>query len=588
MDGYAESILSLSSLSSQSNVDFSDLPRPLDAGVGPNERDRDRFRFSRISWADEPIPYIIEAMSNAGEGEYITGMKLATLVASITTVVFLMMIDTSIISTAIPKITDDFSSLADVGWYTSIYQLASAALLPLTGKIYSKFNVKISFLFFFALFELGSLICGAAASSSMLIAGRAIAGMGSAGLMNGALTIIACSVPLEKRPSLTGIMMGFSQLGVIFGPLVGGAFTAYATWRWCFFVNLPIGAIVAIGLLLLSIPDQFQKPSPWSVLRRLHLELDLVGFALIAPAAAQLLLALQWGGDIYAWNSPTIIGLFCGAGATTATWLLWDWFRGDEALIPPSVIKKQSVWSGAATHCFLLMNVYCASFYLPMYFQTVHGTTPMMSGVYVLASILPQLFMAVMAGGLVEKTGYVIPYAILSGIIGSISNGLYSTFSPDTSTAQWVGYQVLNGVGRGLGMQMALLAVQAALDPADIAMGMSIVSFVQSLGTAVFLALADTLFQTGLESELRVKAPLADAAGIISAGATDFRDIVGHSDLPGVLLAYSAAIRRVFYAASAVVGLAVFTSLFLGWKDIRKGSKGGQDEEKPRDGPLQE
>lgn len=423
MNRYAESDESLSSrYSAHIGLDDLDIPRPFDAGVDPSREQRRKFRFSVIPWVDEPNTFAAEVINNndgceAQETEYITGMKLAALVASITTVIFLMMIDTSIISTAvsitasssrtntnlfatkIPHITDDFHSLQDVGWYASIYQLASAALQPLTGKVYSKFNVKVSFLVFFAIFELGSLICGTAISSPMLIAGRAIAGMGTAGLMNGGLTIIACSVPLAKRPSLTGIMMGFSQLGVIIGPLVGGALTAYASWRWCFYLNLPIGAVVAVGLLLLPIPDQFQKANPWAVLRSLHLELDLAGFALIAPAAIQLLLALQWGGSKYAWNSPTIIGLFCGAAGTTLAWLLWDWYRGDEALIPPSLFKKRPVWSGAVTHSFLLTNVYCASFYLPLYFQAVHGATPMMSGVNVLASILTQLVTAVLVGG---------------------------------------------------------------------------------------------------------------------------------------------------------------------------------------------
>ena len=232
----------------------------------------------------------------------------------------------------------------------------------------------------------------------MLIVGRAIAGIGSAALLNGALTIIACAVPLERRPSLTGLMMGFSQLGVVVGPLLGGVFTSYTTWRWCFFINLPVGAVVAVVLFFVEIPDQFQKPSLWTVLRRLPMELDLIGFALIAPAAVQLLLALQWGGNKFAWDSPTVIGLFCGAGGTSVAWVLWEWYRGDEALIPLSIIRIRAVRAGAVTQCFLLTTIYCASFFLPIYFQADHGATPMMSGIYVLASILPQLLTAVMAG----------------------------------------------------------------------------------------------------------------------------------------------------------------------------------------------
>jgi MFS family permease len=302
----------------------------------------------------------------------------------------------------VPRITDDFHSLEDVGWYASIYQLASAALQPLSGRIYQKFNNKSSFLVFFAIFEIGSAVCGAATSSAMLIAGRAIAGIGSAGLVSGGLTITASAVPLEKRASLMGAILGFSQLGVAMGPLLGGAFTSYTTWRWCFYINLPIGALLVIGLFFIPLPDQTVKPSPWSVLRRLHVELDLLGSALMAAAAVQLLLALSWGGEKYSWDSATISGLFCGTGATAFLWLLWDWFWGDEALIPFSMMKVQAVWAGALTHCCVLTNILCASFFLPIYFQAVKGANPMMSGVYVLASVLSQLLVLPLAGRLGE------------------------------------------------------------------------------------------------------------------------------------------------------------------------------------------
>ncbi|KAK0702936.1 major facilitator superfamily domain-containing protein [Apiosordaria backusii] len=401
--------------------------------------------------------------ANTTEPEYVEGFKLVALLASVTVVVFLMMLDTSILATAIPRITDDFESLADVGWYTSIYQLASAALQPLTGKIYQKFSSQWTFITFFAIFEIGSAICGASIASWMLITGRAIAGIGGAGLVNGALTILGTSVPMSRRPTYTGIMMGFSQLGIIAGPLVGGAFTSYVSWRWCFYVNLPIGAFVFVALSLVHIPDAFQKPRAIDVLRRLHIELDLLGFALLAPAAVQLMLALSWGGTKYPWVSPTIIGLFTGAVATTLLFLTWDWYLGDTALIPLSLVRQQPVWSSALTHCCLIFIVYVAGFFLPIYFQAVHGATPIMSGVYVMASIVSQLVLAVIVGPLVQKTGFVIPYTIASGIIGAVSNGLYSTFSPTTPPTQYILYQILGGIGRGAGMQMPLIAVQAIL-----------------------------------------------------------------------------------------------------------------------------
>ncbi|KAK3991500.1 major facilitator superfamily domain-containing protein [Cladorrhinum sp. PSN332] len=505
--------------------------------------------------------------------QYVTGVKLFTLMAAITITVFLMLLDTAILATALPRITDEFNSLTDVTWYASIYQLTSAALQPLTGKIYNKFSVRWTFMTFFLLFEVGSAICGAANSSAMLIAGRAIAGIGGAGLINGGLTIVATSVPLERRASLTGILMGLSQLGIVCAPLIGGALTTYTTWRWCFYINLPVGAFVFAGLLLVQIPDQMEKPSPMAVLKRLHVELDLVGFALLAPASVQLLMALAWGGNEYAWNSPTIIGLFCGAGGTGLVWLVWDWYRGDEALIPLSMLKKKVVWSSSVTNSLLMYIVYAGSFFLPIYFQAVKDATPIMSGVYVLASILTQLLGAVLGGVAVERTGFPIPYAAAASVIGAISSGLYSTLSPASSTGEWIGYQILNGFGRGVGMQMSILAIQATLKPADISIAMSVLVFFQTLGVSILLAVSTSIFQTSLQSEISQEAPNADAAAIVHAGATHFRNVVVPQDLAGVLVAYATSISRPFYLAAACGVVSVGTSFLMGWTDIRKNKK---------------
>ncbi|KAK4225742.1 major facilitator superfamily-domain-containing protein [Podospora fimiseda] len=509
--------------------------------------------------------------------QYVTGFKLFTLMAAITVTVFLMLLDTTIVSTALPRITDEFNSLTDVTWYASIYQLTSAALQPLTGKIYNKFSVRWTFMAFFFVFEVGSAICGAAISSGMLIAGRAIAGIGGAGLINGGLTIIATSVPLERRASLTGMLMGLSQLGIVSAPLIGGALTTYTTWRWCFYINLPVGAFAFVGLLLVQIPDQMKKPSPMAILKRLHVELDLVGFALLGPASVQLLMALSWGGNEYDWDSPTIIGLFCGAGGTALVWLIWDWYRGEEALIPLSMLKKQVVWSTSLTNTFLMFIVYGASFFLPIYFQAVKGVTPIMSGVYILASIITQLFGAVLGGILVERTGFPIPYAAAASAIGAISSGLYSTFSPSTSTGEWIGFQILNGFGRGLGMQMSILALQSTLKPADISIGMSVLVFFQTLGVAVLLAVSTSIFQTSLQSQISLEAPNADAAAIIHAGATHFRNVVASEDLQGVLVAYCTSLSRPFYLAAACGVLGFGTSFLMGWTDLRKDKKKVED-----------
>ena len=209
-----------------------------------------------------------------------------------------------------------------------------------------------------------------------------------------------------------------SQLGLVVGPSIGGALTQYTTWRWCespsqfctfeagcnliltlgFYINLPIGGLVAVTLCFVTIPRQTAKPRALSVFRALHGKLDLIGFAIFAPAAIQLLLALEYGGNQYAWNSSTVIGLFCGAFATALLWIIWDYHKGDNALIPLPMLRKRIVWSSCLVYGFLMSQMFTTSYYLPIYFQGVKGVTPTLSGVYLLPMILAQLFSAIGSG----------------------------------------------------------------------------------------------------------------------------------------------------------------------------------------------
>ena len=337
----------------------------------------------------------------AEEYEYVTGFKLGIVITAVTLVAFLMMLDTSIIATAIPRITSDFHSLPDVGWYGSAYLLASCALQPSTGKLYTYFSSKFTFLAFLAVFELGSLLCGVANSSKMLIVGRAVAGMGSSGLMNGSLTIVSACVPLAKRPLYLGIMMSTAQLGIVLGPLIGGALTQYTTWRWCFYINLPAGGACAILLLLIQIPSRRAKLEAIegkSIIFTFFKKMDTIGFALFAPFAIQFLLALQWGGTKYAWSDSKIIGLFCGAAGTLCVFLVWEHRIGDNAMIPFSIIRQRIVWCSCLVIGFFFGSMLMVSYYLPIYFQAVKGVSPTLSGVYLLPTILSQIAMSPVSG----------------------------------------------------------------------------------------------------------------------------------------------------------------------------------------------
>ncbi|KAL1848718.1 hypothetical protein Daus18300_013508 [Diaporthe australafricana] len=458
--------------------------------------------------------------------EYVAGVKLAVIVAAVSIASFLMLLDTMIVSTAIPRITDDFHSLADVGWYASAYQFGHLAPAGLTGRVYTHFNTKWAFLVFFAIFEIGSALCGAAVSSAMLIVGRFVAGLGAAGIANGSITIVSSCAPIEKRPALLGITMG------------------------SFYVNLPAGALAAAAMVVLHIPEQQTKQNPWSLLPRIHHHLDLVGFVLFAPAILMLLLALQFGGESYAWNSSQVIGLFCGSVAVFIVWFFWNRYRGDEAMIPYSIISRRDVLASGVYEAFLMSAVYGGIYYLPIYFQAVNNASAMMSGVYLLPMILAQLFMAGAAGG--------------------AGSGLYSILRPGSPTGEWVGFQIIAGFGSGAGLQLAIMAVQAALAGEELSSGIAFVMLTQALGPTVTLTLFNVLFSASLKSGIRQHVPNADATAIINAGATAFRNVVDPADLDGVVIAYADSLNNVFYLVAGLAAVCIIPLWGMGWYDLRK------------------
>ncbi|KAI0378162.1 putative MFS multidrug transporter [Hypomontagnella monticulosa] len=516
-----------------------------------------------------------DAVAEDGESiDYITGYKLILLIISLTTFFFLLMLDMSIISTAVPQITSDFHSLQDIGWYSGAYQLTSATLQPLTGKVYTRIRAKWVFIVFFFIFEVGSLLCAVSQSSPMFIVGRAVAGIGSSGLQNGALTMIAGAVPLQKRPIYMGFMMAFGQFGLIVGPLIGGLFTQYVTWRWCFYVNLPLGGLAGVFLAFLHVPDQTVKPQvSFKLLREVLPQLDLIGFAIFAPAAIMFLLALQFGSSEYPWNSSTVIGLFVGAGVAFPIFLYWEYRVGDKAMIPFSMVRRRVVWVSALQFASLMTSVFVGAQFFPIYFQSVKGVGPVLSGVYMLPNILSSVLLVIVAGVLVTKLGYYTPWAILAGGGTAIAAGLISTWSPDTTTGQWIGYQILYGV-RGTGVQSGVIAIQNALPPAQGALGIAFLIFCQNFSAAVFSVVGNTIFTQTLMKQISMLAPSVDPTSALAAGgsADAVRALVppGSPELDGVILAFSNSFDTVCYFLIACAVVSFLAAWGMDWVDLRK------------------
>ncbi|KAI1345651.1 putative MFS multidrug transporter [Xylaria sp. FL0043] len=491
------------------------------------------------------------------DDEYISGYKLFAALVGIISVFFIVLLDFSIISTAIPYITSEFHRLQDVGWYGGAYQLSSEP-----------------FYFFVAIFEIGSLLCAVSTSSTFFILGRAVAGLGTSGLENGALTLISGAVPLHKRPFYTGIVFAIGQIGIVVGPLIGGVFTQYVTWRWCFYINLIIGAISVVFLFFTHIPDEALKP-PFSsaLLRSIIPNLDLTGCALFAPATVMFLLALQWGSADYGWSSPTVIGLFAGSGATAILFCLWEWRVGEDALIPFHLVKRLIVWTSTVQNSFLFITNFVGATYVPIYFQAVKGVGPSLSGVYTLPSILTQLLSIVISGALVGRVGYYLPFGILGGALTAVACGLISTWNPNTSTVEWIGYQILFGL-RGMALQTAVISVQNAVTPAQSPVAITFLVFVQNLLAAIFTIVGNSIFTQTLIRQVSILAPSVSPEAALAAGggAEAVRALLplGSPELGGLLLAYSKSVNAVFYLLVAVAVVCFAAAWGMGWVDIRK------------------
>jgi MFS family permease len=290
---------------------------------------------------------------------YPTGLKLALIIMSICLCVFLVALDQTIIAPALGAITSEFGSVKDIGWYGSAYLLTTTALQPVYGSLYRMFSVKFTYLAAVFLFELGSLVCALAPTSEAFIVGRALAGIGTAGLFSGGIVILSYTLPLRKRPAAFGLIGGMWGIASVAGPLLGGAFTDNVTWRWCFYINLPIGGAAMVAIFFILRIDKETNPTGQSWIARV-LSLDLPGTAMLVPSIVCLLLALEWGGTEHPWNSSVIIGLFVGFAVMMIIFIGIQIWKGDKGTLPPRLFKNRNVL------CAMLFSFFFGAGFYPL------------------------------------------------------------------------------------------------------------------------------------------------------------------------------------------------------------------------------
>ncbi|KAI0178929.1 MFS general substrate transporter [Hypoxylon sp. FL1284] len=514
------------------------------------------------------------------EEDFLHGIPLILLIIGLSLVVFLISIDRTIITTAIPFITAEFHSTADIGWYGSSYLLTACAFQPVFGRVFTLFNTKWSYLFSMLVFEVGSIVSGWAPSSASLIIGRSIAGFGSAGILTGSFVIVATAVPLKVRPIYTAIVGLMFGVGATVGPLIGGVFTELITWRWCFWINLPVGAVTIAVMMLVYHPRARDGPKR-GVMERL-LALDLVGNVILLAGAVMLFLALEFTLTGESWGSAKVVGLLVGAGLTLLALLAWLRWKGDAALIPPAIARQRTV----AASCLMAFFTYGAllihTYFLPIWFQALLDFSAIQSGVAMIPYFVSNALFSVLSGVFVTVVGYFAPPAILGSVIGTVGCGVITLLHPDVGVGARIGFEILASAGFGMSIQQGFTAVQTVLGPEELAVGTAAVVAAQSLGGAVFISVGNSVFQNRLQALVReTNIPGVDVRAVVSAGAVAFRDVVPAADLPALLAQYDAALHTVFYVAVPLAALACVSCCFLEWRSVRKPSSAADAAKRP-------
>ncbi|KIW67751.1 hypothetical protein PV04_06981 [Phialophora macrospora] len=505
------------------------------------------------------------------ESKYATGLPLHLLTFGLTLSTFVIALDNTIIATAIPRITTVFNSLDDVGWYGSSYLLTTTSLQPSFGKIYTYFNVKWTYMIALVIFEVGSVLCGAAVNSTMLIIGRAVAGVGAAAMFSGGMTIVGYSVPLRKRPIYIGLLSSMFGIASVVGPILGGALTDRVSWRWCFYINLPIGAI-AITAVFFFFKNPVRAHSSLTMKQKIG-QIDLLGAFFLICAIVCLLLALQWGGTTYPWSDSQVWGCLLGFGLLIITFSGIQFWKGDMATLPPRILLRQrTVFVCAFFSAFLSMALYTHIYYLPFYFQAVKGTTAEQSGIRTIPYLVSITISSIVVGGSITVLGPYVPFTWVGSAIFAVGCGLLYTLKVNSSTGTWIGYQILAGVGAGACVQIPFIAVQVVLSKKDMPVGNAVAIFFNSLGGAISISIAQNIFSNTLIKEIPRHTQGVNPWTIVMAGATHIREVTPPAQLQGVLYAYNIAVTHSYILSIACSSIAFLFSLGFEWKSV-KGKK---------------